>query len=664
MLKNMKLGAKIGLGFGGILVIAVAVGGLALWKMYGVKGETSVLTQEYIPEVEVLTSVEKKALETMYQVRGYAFTEQNSYLEAGRKSLGEVKKHLQEAKDLAAKSPHLVKLKEETPRLEAQALEYERLLNDTVARVENLKKVRSTMDEAAKNFQHNIEGYIKYMNDTLNKEIKGGADQGRLGERAQKTILANDVIGLGNAVRIANFRSQALSDPKPAQAAMGNFDQIQQKISALMPITRLEVNQKQLTAVQAEAEAYKKAMQDLTANWEELQEILKKRQAIAEQVLASAHAVTNKGMEGMKAQAGETLSSLTTASTVLLFGLTMILVLGVILSFFITRGITKTIHRLVAGLSDSSDQVSSAATQVSSSSQSLAQGASQQAAALEETSSSLEEMSSMTRQHADHASRANAMMGDAARVVDEANASMARMTASMAEISKASEDTARIIKTIDEIAFQTNLLALNAAVEAARAGEAGAGFAVVADEVRSLAMRAAEAAKNTAGLIETTVAKVKDGSDLVSKTAEDFNQVSAGTAKVKELVAEIAAASGEQSQGVSQINKAMNEMNHVTQQTAANAEESASASEELNAQAEQMKGFVKELTAMVGGSNGGDNGRSRIKGRFSIKGAMAGVSQTLHRPATDKKLLAHHQKVQGVTPEQIIPLEEGDFKDF
>lgn len=276
------------------------------------------------------------------------------------------------------------------------------------------------------------------------------------------------------------------------------------------------------------------------------------------------------------------------------------------------------------------NEVNSAAGRISGVSQSLAQGSSEQAASLEETSASLEEMASMTRANADNARQADALMGETTKVVDLANKSMSGLTESMREVSRASEETAKIIKTIDEIAFQTNLLALNAAVEAARAGEAGAGFAVVADEVRALAMRAAEAAKNTAGLIEGTVGKVKEGSDLVTKTATVFSQLAGSTGKVKELVSEITAASGEQAQGVDQINKAVSEMNNVTQQTAANAEESASAAEELNAQSEQMKGVVGELVALVGGAQG-SNGRLAAKAHpvGGLKPRLATMRQSL-----------------------------------
>jgi methyl-accepting chemotaxis protein len=193
-------------------------------------------------------------------------------------------------------------------------------------------------------------------------------------------------------------------------------------------------------------------------------------------------------------------------------------------------------------------------------------------------------------------------MAEAKNVVGKASGHMAEMGNAIQEITKTSEETSKIIKTIDEIAFQTNLLALNAAVEAARAGEAGAGFAVVAGEVRNLAMRAAEAAKNTNNLIENTMKAVRSGTELTKKAQTAFTEVITSAGKVGELIDEIATASKEQANGISQVSIAVAEMNGVTQQTAANAEESASASEELNAQAQQMKSYVNDLSAVVNGS--------------------------------------------------------------
>ena len=276
----------------------------------------------------------------------------------------------------------------------------------------------------------------------------------------------------------------------------------------------------------------------------------------------------------------------------------------IIAVLFFIRSITNPLNEVIEGLNTSADEVASVSGQISDAGQSLASGASEQAAAIEETSSSLEEMSSMTKLNADNATLANQLMQEANKEVDVATGSMTELIQSMDEITKASEDTSKIIKSIDEIAFQTNLLALNAAVEAARAGDAGAGFAVVADEVRNLAMRAAEAAKNTSVLIEGTTVKVNHGSSIVTHTNEAFAQVAMNAAKVGELVAEIAAASNEQSIGISQVNQAVADMDKVVQQNAASAEESAASGEEMNAQAIQMKTMVNRLVMLVKGASG------------------------------------------------------------
>jgi methyl-accepting chemotaxis protein len=335
----------------------------------------------------------------------------------------------------------------------------------------------------------------------------------------------------------------------------------------------------------------------------------------------------------------------------------LLLVLTVLAVLYFARSIARPINRAVRMLNDSADQFTSGSGQVAASSQSLAEGAAESASAIEEASSSLEEMAAMTRKNADSANQADALMKEANQVVNRADQSMTDLTVSMEDISNASEETSKIIKTIDEIAFQTNLLALNAAVEAARAGEAGAGFAVVAEEVRNLAMRAADAAKNTADLIEGTVKKIKEGSDLVTKTNEAFSAVATSAAKVGELVAEIAEASSEQAQGIDQINTGINEMDKVTQQNAANAEESASASEEMSAQAEQLKDISVELVEIVGGNvNGATNGNN---------GAMK-VVRPNNREAlnTPPKELISINRSRHVNPDEIIPMNDDEFKDF
>jgi len=347
------------------------------------------------------------------------------------------------------------------------------------------------------------------------------------------------------------------------------------------------------------------------------------------------------------------------SATSMIIGTLTALALGI----FMSLSITGPIRRIIAGLTGGAEEVASASSQVSSAAQSLAEGSSEQAASIEETSSSLEEMSSMTKQNADNAKQANILMNEAKQAVGTANASMGRLTESMVEITQASEETSKIIKTIDEIAFQTNLLALNAAVEAARAGEAGAGFAVVADEVRNLAMRAADAAKNTANLIEGTVKKVKDGSELVSRTNEAFQQVAGSSAKAADLVAEITAASSEQAQGIGQINTAVTELDKVTQQNAANAEESASAAEEMSAQAETMKSMVQELVALVGRSGQTPKADPR-SGRHAPQSAKPhkAISSAINRLTSET---GSAKKPAKPLAEAVIPLDDDErFSDF
>jgi len=343
-------------------------------------------------------------------------------------------------------------------------------------------------------------------------------------------------------------------------------------------------------------------------------------------------------------------------------------VLAIALGLYLAFSITRPINRVVYGITEASDQVAVASGQVSGSSQQLAEGASEQAASIEETSSSLEEMSSMTKLNAEHANQANHLMTEAGAIVSKANDSMSELTTSMNEISRASEETSKIIKTIDEIAFQTNLLALNAAVEAARAGEAGAGFAVVADEVRNLAMRAADAAKNTATLIEGTVKKINRGSEIVEKTSVEFLKVADSSEKMSKLVAEIAAASSEQSQGIAQINLAVGEMDKVVQQNAANAEESASASEEMNAQAEQMKAFVQELVLVIEGTANRGGGAQRIslagnrkaKQPSSTSWAAAKPAPNIHKANGGSKSIS----ASAAPPSRMIPFDDDDLGAF
>jgi methyl-accepting chemotaxis protein len=268
---------------------------------------------------------------------------------------------------------------------------------------------------------------------------------------------------------------------------------------------------------------------------------------------------------------------------------------------YLIRSTFKPLNKAVDALREVVHKVESSSDTTSSASAALADGAADQAASLEETAASQEEITAMTRQNAENAEQARVLMQDTMGLVERAGGSMQQMSKAMGEISGASEEISKIIKTIDEIAFQTNLLALNAAVEAARAGEAGAGFAVVADEVRNLAMRAAEAAKNTQDLIQDALGKVKSGVTLVDQTENEFREVADASEKSASLVKEIASASGEQRTGLEQISTTLTQVGEVTQRNASEASNSAEAAGEMSEQAGILGQVVNDLVRVLEG---------------------------------------------------------------
>lgn len=432
-------------------------------------------------------------------------------------------------------------------------------------------------------------------------------------------------------------------------------------------IHRLANLQVATAEIKQDAASYLEKFNQRVANSEKRQKEIARIQEAAERTL--------KASTGISTDAMTTFDKNVTGGKGLIIAFILVgAVGGLVLAFFLARGITNPINRAMAGIEEASEQVRTASEQVASASQELAEGSSEQAASLEETSSALEQMAAMTRQNADNAKEATQLMGQSGRIVEQANQSMGLLTSSMGQITVASEQTQKIIKTIDEIAFQTNLLALNAAVEAARAGEAGAGFAVVADEVRNLALRSAEAAKNTANLIEGTVKSIREGSQLVEKTNAEFSQVTDSVLKSGELIREIAAASEEQSQGIGQVSHAVAEMDKVTQKNAASAEESASASEQMKAQAGQLRGYVEDLARLVGGADGADrrsllpvgNKRRTITRAFTVSSQSSPpvLEEGAGKSSNGKGLLSGIPLLRKGRSQPQIPLDDKEFKDF
>ena len=645
MFRRMAVGKKIILGFTVVLVLLVAIGGIA-YEALRKASDGFTQYREMARDANLAGRLQANMLMVRMNVKDFIITGSDKDLKEYHEYIEKMEGFIEEAQKEIQNTERAAKIDAVHAMHNEYALSFEK--------VAELKHERNKVV----NEVLNVKGPL--MEKTLTTIMESASSDADL-TAAYHSGLAMKHLLLGR-VYMAKFLDS--NDQKAVDRVHEEFGKMQEKLAILDEELENPERRKMLSTIIEAKGQYVKTFDNLV-------NIIFDRNKIIIETLDRIGPLVAKDVEAVKLSIKKVqddlgpklVASNTRSVTVIIVIAVTALLLGSFLAFVITRAITKPLSRIIEGLNEGSDQVASASGQVSSASQQMAEGTSEQAASLEETSSSLEEMSSMTKQNAGNAEQADNLMKEANLVVGQANNSMNELNTSMGEISKASEDTFKIIKTIDEIAFQTNLLALNAAVEAARAGEAGAGFAVVADEVRNLAMRAADAAKNTANLIEGTVKKVKDGGDIVNRTSEAFEEVAKSTAKVGELVAEISMASNEQSRGHEQLNKAVAELDKVVQQNAANAEENASASEEMNSQAEQMKGFVGELMALATGNrNGSNNGHA---GKVTRHGMAIRKGKHLAAPSGKSgKMAAVLPKTKEIHPEQMIPLDKDDFGDF
>jgi len=591
---------RINLGFLILILLSACAGILNIYQMRTAATGARFLSEAVAPQAGVADDLNEALAGAQLAARTFSLTGDPAQLDIAQKHLAEVVTALDAARKLSDDHPELVALRDGVKAADEDLKNYQKALAATKDNLAELATIRQQLDTAGATFARETTAYMDSENKSFSAEIAAGLAKEKLEERRHKIDLGNAILESGNTVRISAFKAQALRDSSLVEKALPLFNKIERDRDSLLKITTQAASRQQLESIKQSADAYHAGIDALVRNYAQNQQITAVRTKAAAEFDAVVGDVLKRSIARTLEFSTATAADLTSASVKTIIVLALSIAIGIAASLLIVRSINRALTLTSQSLSQGSMQVASASGQVSAASQSLAEGSSEQAASLEEISSSLEELSSTTKNNATAAGSAKASANDARTSAEDGASEMQKMQAAMEAIRQSSSDIAKILKTIDEIAFQTNILALNAAVEAARAGEAGMGFAVVADEVRNLAQRCAVAAKETAEKISDATTRSEQGVDLSNRVAASLTQILEKARQVDSLVAEVASASGEQSRGIEQINGAIGQLDKVTQSNAASAEETASASEELNAQSEELRQSALQLAALVG----------------------------------------------------------------
>ena len=622
-MKNLTIGKKLASSFAILVSLLILISGFATYEMKQVTREFTEVVDVFTVLDENTMAMEINLLTARSLEKEFVASKDEKLVQQMIETMEEFNSHLETLKSTAAEAHFAVP---EADEIAAAANTYNQAVLVVLGEIEAQGDKSSGIRGALRKEAHHMEEVMK---ETGHAELL--VQYLTLRRHEKDFILREDKKYLGKANEVAgnikNVLAELHIDDAHAGKIIGHTDNYLEYFKKFT---------ESVTVVHDQHAIMEKAAHDIENN---------------------AHSLENRVVSLSEKESDHAKKTAAFTNIFILVLSSASVIIGIFAAFFSTRSITKPLSRAINSIDQGAVQVNEASDQVAESSNVLAEGTSEQAASLEETSASLEEISSMTSQNAGNAQEVNTMMAETKITVERSSQSMQQLTVSMQDIAQASEETQKIIKTIDDIAFQTNLLSLNAAVEAARAGEAGAGFAVVADEVRNLAMRASEAAKDTNVLIENSVTKIQEGSELVNRCNGDFGEVATNAQKVAVLVDEIATAANEQSQGISQISTAVNEMDKVTQSNAANAEESAAAAEELDSLSSRLQQTVVELQQMIGGQVK-QTPPAAIKQQENIP-----VTQERQKASTVNRSVNNKRK----TAQELIPLDDTDaefFEDF
>ncbi len=602
MWERLGLGAKLSVGFALTISVALSVGGFAFWRMESVAVVATDLAEKNVPEIALANTMEREALEVMLALRGYVATEDQAQLEALRRSLAKVRQAAQDATAIAAKDPRLGAMGQSATRVFAATEQFELLVGQTARLTAVMAQERTAAETATKKYLEAARTFQQSQQDALKGEIIASLEGDALLQRLDRITLTEKVLDLGDAITLGASKAQLLRDPELLRERLKSFDQVNQRLDDLKAISSFQGDLARIEQCRAAAADSKKALESFLAAWVEQRQVGHQLGGVGADILEQARVAARLGLADVKAGAENAASTMTWSARLMLLGLLLAAVLGWSIAMVVSRRVAGPLNGIIVDLTASAEQVAAASGQVEGSSHQMAQGASSQAANLQEISASLEQIASMTRQNVEAARAANGSAAVTSNAARRGTEGIERLTLAIGKIQSSASETAKIVKTIDDIAFQTNLLALNAAVEAARAGEAGKGFAVVAEEVRGLAIRCTEAAKTTSSLLEEAQRNAVGGVTVTTEVGTMLREIVGGVEKVTQLVGGVTKASEQQATGVQHISTAVSALDRVTQSTASSASSSAEASEALSAQAAGLHDFVFRLATMVNGA--------------------------------------------------------------
>ena len=668
-MKNMKLVVKLALGFGILLALALFLGSMAVWQMEKAGRDSDRLAKKDIPMVKDSMEARGALHRARYELRAYGLTGKDSYLLKGLPHIEATKAHLKEALARADKYPGLTGLKENIRKAADKTAEYAALVAETESRNKEMNAIHARQDASAEQFVSNSGKYLDIQNKTFDALIHETVpatnlteQEAALKERLLKITLANDIVNAGNRLRIANWKSEALRDPALAQAAMKDFELIEKKFAELVPITKRHENQEQLEAMKSAAEQYQAAMTELTSNSTDLAELEMMRTTASD---AAIEAVSNNAMECMNqmaAMAMQSSANLDHSSKIMITGLIFAVLLGIFITVYLTRTITKPIlkgvefanemskgnfsQRLdidqrdeigilsralntvvenlqsqVKEIREASNVLAASASEISASVTQVTSGAQETAAAVTQTTATVEEVkqgahltSQKTKAVAENSQKGLQLAHVGRKATETVAESMTRINGQMASISdtivKLSEQSqmiGEITSTVDDIAEQSNLLAVNAAIEAAKAGEHGKGFAVVAQEIKSLAEQSKQATKQVRGILNSiqkatgvAVMATEQGSKAVDQGTKESMNANESIRTLSASFSETVQSAGQIAASTQEQLTGMDQVAMAMESIKAASQQNVASMKQLETAAQTLKDIGHKFTELVG----------------------------------------------------------------